>query len=53
LAGHVVGGFSVGEHLIIGDDDKGGDAEVLDLHPVLQGAEEMPDMQTARRAGRQ
>lgn len=38
----------VREHLVIGDNDKGGNAQFMQAHPVLQGTKVMADMQAPR-----
>ena len=42
-----VGGVAVGEHLVVGDDDERGRAQVLDAHAVGHGAEQVADVQGA------
>ena len=45
----VLGGVTVGDHLIVGDDDVGVHALVLHLHAAAQRAEVMAHVQAARR----
>ncbi len=46
----VSGGVAIGDHLIVGDDDVGPHALVLEAHALLQRAEVMPQMQAPGRA---
>ena len=48
VVGDVGGRVAVGDHLIVGDDDAGGDAEVLQRHAFPDRAEVVSQMQAAR-----
>ena len=41
------GAVAVGDHLVVGDQDEGVDARVLDAHPVRKGAEVVAEVQVA------
>ena len=50
ILGDVLERVTVGEHLVVGDDDIDGDAEVLQADPVLERAEQVADVQGTGRA---